>query len=53
MAIKEIFLQDYKKPDFKCQDIDLIFDIFDEYTIVTNTMNLEKLDEINFEQIDL
>lgn len=52
MAIKEIFLQDYKKPDYKCIDIDMIFDIFDEYTIVINTMNLEKLDEINDLELD-
>ena len=61
MAIKEIFLKDYKQPDFKCQKIDLIFDIFDEYTLVTNTMQIEKstnendltLDSIDLELIEL
>lgn len=61
MAIKEIFLKDYKKPDFECKRVDLVFDIFDEYTIVTNSMKLEKstdakdivLDSIDLELVEL
>ena len=54
--LKAIHLKDYNKPDFKCQSVDLIFDLFDEHTIVTNTMNLEKsasIDDLILDSIDL
>ena len=47
---KEIFLKDYKKPDFSIKSVDLVFDIFEDYTIVTNTMEFNKT---NLSQQDL
>jgi len=43
--IKEIFLKDYTKPSFSIQSVDLVFDLFEEYTTVTNIMQFTKLDE--------
>jgi len=59
--VKAIYLKDYNKPDFNCQSVDLVFDLFDEYTLVTNTMNFKKqtktsdlvLDSIDLELIEL
>ena len=43
--IEEIHLKDYKKPQFNILSVDLVFDLYEEYVIVTNTMECEKLDE--------
>jgi len=59
--VKTIYLKDYKKPDFKCESVELVFDLFDEYTIVTNTMKLSNnsdandllLDSIDLELVEL
>ena len=59
--VKAIYLKDYKKPDFECESVDLVFDLFDEYTLVTNTMQLSKntdakdilLDSIDLELVEL
>ncbi len=53
---KEIYLEDYKAPDFKCKSVDLVFDLFDEYTLVTSTMQLQKQGDANdlvLDSIDL
>ncbi|MCW8838836.1 MAG: M1 family aminopeptidase, partial [Thiovulaceae bacterium] len=41
--IKAIYLKDYEKPEFKITECDLCFELNDEYTIVTNEMNIEGL----------
>jgi aminopeptidase N len=41
MKSNEIFLKDYKKPEFTIHSIDLGVQIFDEKTVVTSTMNVE------------
>jgi len=55
--IKPIYLKDYKKPDFTIKDVVLLFDIYEEYTLVTNSMNIIKLDaeidDIVLDSIDL
>ena len=43
--IKAIYLKDYKKPKFAIKSVDLVFELYDEYTLVTNTMEFEKLDK--------
>ena len=40
---KEIFLKDYQKPLFDINNVNLVFELFEEYTLVTNTMNFVKL----------
>lgn len=42
---KEIFLKDYKSPDFTILHTDLEFDIFDDYTVVTNKMKIKRLND--------
>jgi len=42
---EEIFLKDYKKPAFTIKSVDLVFDLYEEYVLVTNTMQCEKLEE--------
>ncbi len=55
--IKPIYLKDYKKPEFTIKDVELLFDLYEEHTIVTNSMNIIKLDEnsadIELDSIDL
>ena len=55
--MKEIYLKDYKKPEFSIKDVDLVFDLKEESTTVTNTMNIIKLDSntknIELDSIDL
>ncbi len=43
--MKSIYLKDYKKPEFDCKSCDLIFELFEEHVLVTNTMQLEKKDQ--------
>jgi len=43
--MKTIYLKDYKKPEFECESCELIFELFEEYVLVTNTMRLHKKDE--------
>jgi aminopeptidase N len=43
--MQEIYLKDYKKPSYLIKDVTLVFDIFDEYTVVKNTMNITKEDD--------
>ncbi len=41
--IKEIYLKDYTKPPFKIESVNLKFELFEEYALVTNEMIFEKL----------
>jgi len=55
--IRPIYLKDYKEPTFNIKNVALIFDIYEEYTIVTNSMSIIKLDsnidDIELDSIDL
>ncbi|MCF6331107.1 MAG: aminopeptidase N [Sulfurimonas sp.] len=54
--VKTIYLKDYKKPDFDCERVDLIFELFEKYSIVINTMKLKKLSDVSdiiLDSIDL
>ena len=42
--IKPIYLKDYKKPEFKIESCDLTFDLYEDYTTVTNSMKFIKQD---------
>ena len=42
--IKGIYLKDYKKPEFKIERCELVFELFEKYVLVSNTMQIEKLD---------
>ena len=48
--VKAIYLKDYKKSDFGIDSVELVFDLFEEYALVTNVMKIKKLNE---EQNDL
>ena len=56
---KEIFLKDYRAPEFTILQTNLEFDIFDDYTIVTNKMSVKRLDinatllKLNGENLEL
>ena len=50
--IEEIFLKDYTKPAFGIESVDLVFDLYEEYVIVTNTMECVKLDA-NMDDLNL
>jgi len=41
-TMKEKYLKEYKQPDFSIAKVDLIFELFEDYTLVTNTMVFEK-----------
>jgi aminopeptidase N len=43
--VKTIYLKDYKAPKFSIKTCDLVFELFEEYTQVTNLMSIEKLDK--------
>jgi len=43
--IQAIYLKDYKKPEFSIKDVELVFDLYEDETIVTNIMNIIKEDE--------
>jgi len=55
--MKTIYLKDYKKPEFSVKSVELVFELFEEFTIVTNTMKIIKVDEnsrdIELDSIDL
>lgn len=56
MQIEPIYLKDYKKPDFTCRSVELLFDIFEDETVVTNVMKLSKqsdVSELVLDSIDL
>lgn len=41
--IKTIYLKDYKEPEFKIEQVHLEFDLYEEYALVTNKMQITKL----------
>ena len=43
--MKAIHLKDYKAPEFKISNCDLVFELFEEYTQVTNMMKICKEDK--------
>ena len=60
--VQTIYLKDYKAPEFKITNCDLVFELFEEYTQVTNMMHIIKseenikdliLDSVNLELLDL
>jgi len=55
--MKAIYLKDYKKPEFDIESVELLFELFEEYSIVTNVMNIVKKDgsvkNIELDSIDL
>ncbi len=55
--VKSIYLKDYKKPEFAIKDVSLVFDLYEEEAIVTNVMNIVKVDEsvsdIELDSVDL
>jgi len=40
--IKEIYLKDYSKPEFNIKEVNLVFNLFEEYATVTNVMKLTR-----------
>lgn len=42
--VKTIYLKDYKQPEFIIKNCDLVFELFEEYTQVTNMMSVVKID---------
>ena len=55
--IKTIYLKDYKKPKFRIESVELLFELFEEHTIVTNSMKITKVDDnvvdLELDSIDL
>ncbi|HIC12825.1 MAG TPA: aminopeptidase N [Sulfurimonas sp.] len=60
--IKEIYLHNYKKPAFSIKKINLKFELFEQYSLVTSTMQIQKnesdekhlrLDSIDLELVSL
>ena len=40
--VQTIYLKDYKAPEFNIQNCDLVFELFEEYTQVTNQMSIKR-----------
>ncbi|MBN2816869.1 MAG: aminopeptidase N [Campylobacterales bacterium] len=57
--IEAIHLRDYKKPAFQIESVHLEFDLFEEYTVVTNSMQIKKVQDdvdtlvLNAEELEL
>ena len=55
--MKAIYLKDYKKPEFSIDSCELVFDLFEDYTIVKNIMKITKEDSntknIKLNSVDL
>lgn len=55
--IKKIYLHNYKKPAYGIETIYLVFDLFEEYTLVNSTMQIQKSDvneqHLRLDSIDL
>jgi len=43
--VKAKYLKDYKKPAFKIQTVDLVFELYEEEAVVESTMQFKKMDE--------
>lgn len=48
-APKAIYLKDYKKPDFLIDDVDLLFQLYEEYTIVKSKLSVRKNPDVEGE----
>ncbi len=55
--MQAIHLKDYTKPKYEIKSVELVFDLYEDYALVTNTMKLTKLDKsaknIKLNSIDL
>ena len=55
--MKEIFLKDYTKPEFEIKSVNLLFELDEESTLVTNVMEFEKLEsdakDLSLDSVDL
>ena len=60
--VQTIYLKDYKAPEFSIKNCDLVFELFEEYTQVTNMMHIIKkeksatdlvLDSVDLELIEI
>ncbi len=55
--IEAIYLKDYQKPEFSIKDVELLFDLYEEETVVMNIMNIVKekgnISDIELDSIDL
>jgi len=55
--VKEIYLSDYKRPAFSIESVNLVFELFEEHTLVTNSMKINKEDttqsNLTLDSIDL
>lgn len=55
--MKEIFLKDYTPCEFTIKSVDLVFDMYEEFVVVTNTMEITKLHvqtkDIKLDALDL
>ena len=55
--IKTIHLKEYKKPAFSIESVNLTFELFEEYALVSNIMSIKKIDEtqsiLSLDSIDL
>ena len=40
--IKEIYLHNYEKPAFSIESVNLVFELFEEYALVTSVMSMQK-----------
>jgi len=40
---KEIYLKNYEKPAFSIQNVNLVFELYEEFATVTNLMSMTKL----------
>jgi len=49
---QEIYLKDYKKPSFSIKSVHLTFELYEDETIVTNVMEIEKLEKIDDLQLN-
>ncbi|QOY51341.1 aminopeptidase N [Candidatus Sulfurimonas baltica] len=43
--VQTTYLKDYKAPEFEIKNCDLVFELFEEYTQVTNMMSITKVDK--------
>ena len=50
--VQTIYLKDYKSPEFKIKNCDLVFELFEEHTQVTNMMHILK-DNVNAKDLIL
>ena len=55
--MKERFLKDYKKPAFEIENVELVFELDEDMSLVTNSMNFKKIDanekNLELDSIDL